>query len=118
MWKRQSLKKFNVANQTIAIERYQTKKLNMSTLDKIVSKRYRYNGFREYDVILTISLEFSLRVAIPLDYVHTSVYALSLFASECVQLVNWKIWCRSPLREQNPLRQKAVAVHSIGLITH
>ena len=36
----------------IAIERYATKKLNMSTLDEIVGKRYRYVGFFcEFDVI-------------------------------------------------------------------
>ena len=56
----------SVTNQTTAIERYETKKLNMSTVDEIVDKRYRYDGFfREYDVILTTSLEFSLRVAVP-----------------------------------------------------
>ena len=39
----------SVTNQTTAIERYETKKLNMSTVDeivdKIVDKRYRYDGF-------------------------------------------------------------------------
>ena len=35
----------SVTNQIIAIERYETKKLNMSTLVEIVDKRYRYYGF-------------------------------------------------------------------------
>ena len=38
-------------------------KLNTFTLDEIVNERYRNEGFRKYDVKLTISLEFSLRVA-------------------------------------------------------
>ena len=33
----------NVTNQIISMERYETKKLNTSTLDEIVG--YRYNGF-------------------------------------------------------------------------
>ena len=48
------------------IERYKTKKLNSSTLDEVVNERYRHDGFRKYDVILTRLLEFSLRVAKPL----------------------------------------------------
>ena len=43
------------------IERYMTKKLNSSTFE-----RYRHDGFRKYDVTLTILLEFSLHVAKPL----------------------------------------------------
>ena len=63
-----------MTNQNTAIERYETIKLNTSTLDKVVNKRYCATMiFREYDVILTISLKFSLRVAKPLDtnYDHT-----------------------------------------------
>ena len=50
----------SVTNQITAIERYETKKLNMSTLDKnaIVTM-----VFRKYDVTPTILLELSLRVA-------------------------------------------------------
>ena len=36
----------------------------MSTMDKIISKRYHYDGLRESDVIQTISLEFLLLLAI------------------------------------------------------
>ena len=35
----------SVTNQILAIERYETKKLNTSILDKIIDKRYRYDGF-------------------------------------------------------------------------
>ena len=35
----------SVTNQITAIERYETKKLNMSTLDKIAEWRYRCNVF-------------------------------------------------------------------------
>ena len=35
----------SATNQIIAIERSQTKKLNMSTLDEIVDERYRCDGF-------------------------------------------------------------------------
>ena len=48
------------------IERYKTKKLNSSSLDEVVNERYRHDGFRKYDVTLTILLEFSLHVAKPL----------------------------------------------------
>ena len=42
----QSQKKVqSLTNQITAIERYETKKLNMSTLDEIVGKRYRHCGF-------------------------------------------------------------------------
>ena len=54
-----------MANQTIAIELYKKKKLNTSTLNKTVDKRYCYDGFRGFDAILTILLKFSLLVAIP-----------------------------------------------------
>ena len=41
MWKEvQSL-----TNQITVIERYETKKLNRSTLDEIVGKHYRHDGF-------------------------------------------------------------------------
>ena len=63
----QSLNKVeNVANQLIEIERYETKKLNMSALDEIVGKRNRYDGFHKFDVILTILFEFLLCLAIHL----------------------------------------------------
>ena len=56
----------SLTNQIAAIERYETKKLQNSTLDKFVSKRYRHDGFFcKYDVTLTILLEFLLRVAKP-----------------------------------------------------
>ena len=44
-------------------------KLNMNTLGEIVGKRYRhyYMVFRESDVILTILLEVSLHLTIPLQ---------------------------------------------------
>ena len=62
----QSLNKVeNVANQLIEIERYETKKLNMSALDEIVGKRNRYGGFNRFDVITTIVFEFLLCLAIP-----------------------------------------------------
>ena len=51
----------SVTNQTVGIERSETKKLNMSTLDEVVG--YSYDIF--FDVILTISFEFSLRLALP-----------------------------------------------------
>ena len=46
MWKIQLQKEVqSLTNQITAIDRYETKKLNMSTLDEIVGKRYRHNGF-------------------------------------------------------------------------
>ena len=40
----------------------------MSTLDEIVVKRYRHDGFfRKYDVTQTISLELSLRFMLTLS---------------------------------------------------
>ena len=42
----QSQKKVqSLTNQITAIERYETKKLNMFTSDEIVDKRYRQDGF-------------------------------------------------------------------------
>ena len=35
----------SLTNQITAIERYETKNLNMSTLDEIVGKRYPHDGF-------------------------------------------------------------------------
>ena len=55
----------SVTNQITAIERYETEKLNMFTLDEIVSNAIVTIVFRKYDAILTISLEFLLRVASP-----------------------------------------------------
>ena len=57
------------SKQNTAIERYETKKLNTSTLDEIVNERYRHDGFFVNILItLTISLTFSLRVAKRLFY--------------------------------------------------
>ena len=42
-----------MTNEITAIERYETEKLSMSTLDKIISEHYCYYGFlREFDVTL------------------------------------------------------------------
>ena len=46
IWKMQSLKNVQcVTNQITATERYEMKKPNMSTLDKMVDKHCRYEGF-------------------------------------------------------------------------
>ena len=35
----------SVTNQILAMERYKPKKLNTSIMNKIIDKRYRYDGF-------------------------------------------------------------------------
>ena len=40
----------------------------MSTMDEIVGERYRYyDFFCEFNIILTTSLEFLVRLAVPLE---------------------------------------------------
>ena len=49
----------------VEVKRYETIKLNMSNLDKIVNEHHRTMAFCKYDVTLTISFKFLLRVVNP-----------------------------------------------------